>query len=196
MSTLPSSRVSQQTELTASFNRSFHDLAVSSLVTIVVSSSFFSDGISPTGKPEILAPQLFWPVRSLREQVRRRARAGDRLFPTLAGSRFTDRLRSTVRRFGKEAADRLGTHSVTRGAAGAILAAGGSFAQLKHASGLSQLIASILISGWRKLQLWPTFPLRLRRMKGRGDRGRRGEDSPDPKRLGIEKPHPVVWGDF
>ena len=63
-------------------------------------------------------------------QVRRRVRVGARLFPGLAGPSFAGRLGSAARRFGWERADRLGGHIIRRRAARAILAAGGSLAQL------------------------------------------------------------------
>ena len=58
---------------------------------------------------------------------------GEKLFPGITGSTFTHSLRSMARQFGWEKAEKLGTRSIRRGAARAILAAGGTFAQLLRA---------------------------------------------------------------
>ena len=87
----------------------------------------------PTGSLEIHVPQLFCPVCSFWENMRRRVMCGEKLFPGITGSTFTHSLRSMARQFGWEKAEKLGTHSIRRGAARAILAAGGTFAQLLRA---------------------------------------------------------------
>ena len=56
-----------------------------------------------------------------------------KLFPGITGPTFTHSLRSMARQFGLEKAEKLGTHSIRRGAARAILAAGGTSAQLLRA---------------------------------------------------------------
>ena len=89
----------------------------------------------PEGSLEIHAPQIFCPLYSLRRNIRRRARAGDQLFPGLNGHIFTDRLKITARRCGLEKADRLRSHSIRRGAARAILDEGGSSANYTWTSG-------------------------------------------------------------
>ena len=65
--------------------------------------------------------------------IRRRVRTGDKLSPGVSGPGFADRSRSLDRRLGWDRAERLGPHSIRRGAARAILEAGGSFAQLLKA---------------------------------------------------------------
>ena len=61
-------------------------------------------------------------------------RAGEKLFPGITGPSFADKLRSAASQFGRGRADRLGTRSIRRGDARAILEAGGSFAQLLEAA--------------------------------------------------------------
>ena len=55
------------------------------------------------------------------------------LFPGISGPGFTDRLRTMARQLGWGRSEKLGSHSIRRGAARAILEAGGSFAQLLRA---------------------------------------------------------------
>ena len=87
----------------------------------------------PPGSLEIHVPQLFCPTCVLWGAICRRVRAGQMLFPGLTGPLFTDKLRRMARSLGYEKAERLGSHSIRRGAARAILEAGGSFAQLLKA---------------------------------------------------------------
>ena len=87
----------------------------------------------PARSLEIRLPQLYCPVCVLWETIRRRERTGGKLSPGASGPGFTDRLRSLARRLGWERAERLGPLSIRRGAARAILEAGGSFAQLLKA---------------------------------------------------------------
>ena len=84
----------------------------------------------PPRSLEIHVPQMFCPTCVLWGAICRRVRAGDMLFPGLTGPRFTDKLRRMARSLGWEKAERLGSRSIRRGAARAILEAGGSFAQL------------------------------------------------------------------
>ena len=65
--------------------------------------------------------------------MRRRVMAGERLFPNITGPTFVSSLRCLARQAGWEKTDRLGAHSIRRGAARAILAAGGTFSQLMKA---------------------------------------------------------------
>ena len=58
---------------------------------------------------------------------------GGELFLGITGPTFAHSLRSMARQFGWEKAGKLGTRSIRRGAARAILAAGGTFAQLLRA---------------------------------------------------------------
>ena len=88
----------------------------------------------PAGSPEIHVPQLLCPVCSFWGNARRRVRAAGKLFPGITGPGFTDEGRSAASKFGSEKADRFGTHSIRRGAAGSILGAGGIFAQLLKAA--------------------------------------------------------------
>ena len=87
----------------------------------------------PPGSLEIHVPQLFCPTCVLWDAICGRVRAGDMLFPGLSGPRFTDKLRNMARHLGWERSEKLGSHSIRRGAARAILEAGGSFAQLLKA---------------------------------------------------------------
>ena len=58
---------------------------------------------------------------------------GEKLFPNITGSTFVSSLRCMARQLGREKSERLGAHSIRRGAARAILDAGGTFAQLLKA---------------------------------------------------------------
>ena len=78
-------------------------------------------------------PQLFCPAHSFWGSVRRRVRPGEKLSPGLTGPSFDGKLRSEARQFGWERPERFETHSIRRGAARAMLGAGGSFAQLLKA---------------------------------------------------------------
>ena len=69
-------------------------------------------------------------VRFFRENVRRRARAGEQLSPGLTRPGFADKLGRAARNFGRETADQLGTHGARRGVARSISEAGGRSAQL------------------------------------------------------------------
>ena len=79
------------------------------------------------------APQLYCPARLLRPAICRIAAIGQPIFPTWAGRLVLTELRSLARAGGWTQASKLGTHSVRRGAARAILAAGGSFSKLLRA---------------------------------------------------------------
>ena len=68
-----------------------------------------------------------WPA------VCRIAATGKHLFPTWTGKLVLTELRPLARAGGWTQAAKLGTHSVRRGAARAILEAGGSFSQLLRA---------------------------------------------------------------
>ena len=87
----------------------------------------------PEGSLEIHVPQLFCPVCSFWESMRRRVMTGEKLFPNITGSTFVSSLRCMARQLGWEKSERLGAHSIRRGAARAILDAGGTFAQLLKA---------------------------------------------------------------
>ena len=87
----------------------------------------------PEGSLGIHAPQLFCPACSFRGNARRRAASVGKIFPEITGPTFARSLRSMPRQFGWEKADKLGTHSIRRGAARAILAAGGTSDQLLKA---------------------------------------------------------------
>ena len=87
----------------------------------------------PEGAPEIQELQLFCPICAFWGNVRRRVRTGVELFPGITGPPFAEKLRGAASQFGRERPERLGTNSIRRGAAMAILEAGGSFAQLHKA---------------------------------------------------------------
>ena len=59
--------------------------------------------------------------------------SGGKLFPGVTEPTFTHPLRSMARQFGWVKAEKLGAHSIRRGAARAILEAGGALAQLLKA---------------------------------------------------------------
>ena len=78
------------------------------------------------------------PSMSILGNVRRGGLVGEKMFPGITRPSFMDTPRRAARESGWEMADRLGTRSIRRGAAGAILEAGGSPAQLLGAGqGLS-----------------------------------------------------------
>ena len=79
---------------------------------------------------ELHAPQPFRPVCQPRPAVRRLASAGEQLFPGCAGEKALAELREFEELKDWREAGRLGAHSFRRGAARAILEAGGSFSQL------------------------------------------------------------------
>ena len=85
------------------------------------------------GYLELHAPQLYCPVRHLRPAICRIAAIGQPLSPKRKGKLVLTELRSLARAGGWAQASKLGTHSVRRGAARAILEAGGSFSQLLRA---------------------------------------------------------------
>ena len=82
------------------------------------------------GPRELHIPQLLCPVRQLRPAIRQPAAAGGPLFPGRAGNNVLTELRASAWARKWPRSDKLGTHSFRRGAARAILEAGGSFSQL------------------------------------------------------------------
>ena len=87
----------------------------------------------PAASLEIRAPQLSCPMCPLWENARRRVRAAANLFPAMTGPGFADKPGGSARNIGWETADRLGARSIRIGAARAISAEGGCFAQLLKA---------------------------------------------------------------
>ena len=75
-------------------------------------------------------PQLVCPGCILRPAIARRVHAGDRLFPAWNSRKALQALRTFGEANGRKDAGRMGTHSLGRGAARAILEAGNSLAQL------------------------------------------------------------------
>ena len=71
----------------------------------------------PQGPSGIHVPTLPSPVCSLSEDVRRRVRLGERLFPNLTGQKFSVRLRAVAQRVGYEKAGRLEAHRLRMGGA-------------------------------------------------------------------------------
>ena len=117
----------------------------------------------PEGSPELHAPKLFCPVCSFWEDVCRRVGAGGKLFPGITEPSLTGKPRSAARLFGLEGADRLGTHSVRRGAARSIVGNGGGFAQLFKADRWrSSAYRFFLDSGRGRQKIWPPFLSKLR----------------------------------
>ena len=82
------------------------------------------------GSLELHVPQLYCPLCHLWPAICRIAAIGQPFCPTWTGELVLAELRSLARAGGWAQASNLGTHSVRRGAARAILEAGGSFPQL------------------------------------------------------------------
>ena len=76
---------------------------------------------------------MFYRVCTLWGHARRGVRVGEKLFPGFTGPGVTEKLGSAAGRCGWERAKRLGPRGIRRGAAQAILDAGGSIAQLLRA---------------------------------------------------------------
>ena len=90
------------------------------------------EGFNPDGD-ELHIPQLLCPVCSIWPVVRDRVVVGDLIFPSLQSVNLIRHLRSRGTQLRWPAAEKLGTHSLRRGAARALVAAGGTFAQLLRA---------------------------------------------------------------
>ena len=79
---------------------------------------------------ELNVPRLLCPVCQLWPAIRQRAAVGAPLFPSWAGKKALPELRAFSGARNWRRGDKLGTHSPRRGAARAILEAGGSLPQL------------------------------------------------------------------
>ena len=105
-------------------NRRKHMAAGSRLIRACICDEYASDSL------ELHIPQLLCPVCQLWPAIRQRAPVGGALFEGWTGKRVLSELRFFAEGRGWPRANKLGTHSFRRGAARAILEAGGSFSQL------------------------------------------------------------------
>ena len=107
---------------------------------------------------ELLAPQLFGPACLLWPALTQLARAGEQLFPNWTARSVLDVLRRFARAKAWRNADKLGTHSLRKGAARAFLGAGGSFSRLPRSdNGVLQLSSRIWVRGARRRKLSRRF---------------------------------------
>ena len=105
-------------------NRRKHMASGSRLVRACICDEYASDSL------ELRIPQLLCPVCQLWPAIRQRAPAGGALFEGWNGKRVLSDLRDFAAGREWPRAAKLGTNSVRRGAARAMLEAGGSFPQL------------------------------------------------------------------
>ena len=82
------------------------------------------------GSLELHIPKHLRQARQLWPAIRQRAALGEPLFPGWAGKRVMSELRAFAEARNWPRSEKLGTRSLRRGAARAILEAGGSFSQL------------------------------------------------------------------
>ena len=111
-------------KLIIKLNRRKHMASGSRLVRACICDEYASDSL------ELRIPQLLCPVCQLWPAIRQRAPVGGALFEGWAGKRVLSELRYFAAGRERARAAKLGTHSFRRGAARAILEAGGSFSQL------------------------------------------------------------------
>ena len=124
-------------------------------------------------------------------------RSGGNLFPTWTGPDFADKLRSSERNFWRGTADRLGTHSVRRGAASTVLAAGGSFAQLLDAGRWRSPAYRLFIDmGAGETKAIASVLMEASDGEGAGRTEAQGGGNPTPEAFGIRKTSPCVKNDF
>ena len=117
----------QQGKLIIKLNRRKHMAAGATMVRCCICADYPADSL------ELHVPQLFCPVCSLWPAIRASVATGGELFPAWSGKRVLSELRAFAGSRQWDRAGRLGTHAFRRGAARAILKAGGSFAQLLRA---------------------------------------------------------------
>ena len=86
-------------------------------------------GEYPGGPLELRAPQIFCPVCSQWPTIRDRNETGAELFPVWAGKNVLADLCAVAQQRGWDRTEKSGAHSFRRGAARAILSAGGSSAE-------------------------------------------------------------------
>ena len=111
-------------KLIIKLNRRKHMATGSRLVRACICEEYSLDSL------ELHIPQLLCPVCQLWPAIRQQAPVGGALFEGWTGKRVLAELRYFAEGREWPRANRLGTHSFRRGAARAILEAGGSFAQL------------------------------------------------------------------
>ena len=114
-------------KLIIKLNRRKHMASGSRMIRVCVCEDYAQDSL------ELRAPQLYCPVCHLWPAICRSTPVGQPLFPSWTGKLVLTELRSVAHASGWTQAAKLGTHSVRRGAARAILEAGGSFSQLLRA---------------------------------------------------------------
>ena len=108
-------------------NRRRHMAGGSKLVRVCICEHYDQDTL------ELHVPQLFCPVCQLWPAIRRLAATGEQLAPWRTGKKVLTDLRAFGESREWRKAGRLGTQSFRRGAAWAVLEAGGFFSQLLRA---------------------------------------------------------------